>query len=47
MEATLEVPEGVDEKEECFLGKKVFPIQVGFLSSWVPVDKLTSGSEAG
>ena len=26
MEATLEVPEGVDEKEECFLGKRFFPI---------------------
>ena len=32
MEATLEVPEGVDEKEECFLGKKVFSDL-----SWVPV----------
>ena len=39
MEATLEVPEGVDEKEECFLGN--------WCLSGAQVDKLRSGSEAG
>lgn len=39
MEATLEVPEGVDEKEECFLGM--------WCLSGAQVAKLRSGSEAG
>ena len=39
MEATLEVPEGVDEKEECFLGN--------WYLSGAQVDKMRSGSEAG